>query len=255
MSRVAKKANTKFLRSHEIDDMENVSFIKKQKRKTNAGFSQLQLKEIHPLTENQGLVFKHYFEDKNIVCSGSAGTGKTFLLLYLCLQDLMYSNDYDKIIVTRSAVPTRAQGFLPGDEREKMVVYEQPYRNICNELFGRGDSYEILKKKELIDFQSTSYMRGTTFDNCLIIVEEMQDMTLHEISTIITRCGKNTKIFFSGDFRQTDLDNRREISGFSDFIKIVKMMYSFEIVDFNLDDIVRSGLVKEFLIAKDKLGL
>ena len=256
-SKAIKKANTKFLKGYEIDDAaENVTFIKKQRKKPQtAGISQLQLKEIQPLTENQKKVFQAYSDGKNIVCAGSAGTGKSFLLFYLCLQELIYSNEYDKIIIFRSSVPTRNMGFLPGDEKEKMAVYEQPYKSISGDLFGRGDSYEILKKKELIEFQSTSYIRGNTFDNCLLIVEEMQDMTMHELSTIITRCGRNTKIFFSGDFKQTDLDGRREISGFSDFIKIVDCMYSFEVVEFGLDDIVRSGLVKEFLIAKEKLGL
>jgi phosphate starvation-inducible PhoH-like protein len=254
-TRPVKKANTKFLKSHEIDDADNVSFIKKQKRKPAAGISNLQLKEIRPLTENQGKVFDSYNNDKHIVCAGSAGTGKTFLLMYLCLQELIYAQEFDKIIVFRSSVQTRNIGFLPGDEKEKMAVYEHPYKSICSDLFQRSDAYEILKKKDLIEFQSTSFVRGTTFDNCLIIVEEIQDMTLHEISTILTRCGKNTKIFFSGDFRQTDLDGKREISGFNDFIKIVKMMPSFDIVEFGLDDIVRSGLVKEFLVAKEKLGL
>jgi phosphate starvation-inducible PhoH-like protein len=256
MAKIVKKANTKFLKSHEIDDMENVSFIKKQKRKpATAGISNLQLKEIHPLTENQGKVFEAFADDKNVVCAGSAGTGKTFLLFYLCLQEMIYGQGYDKIIVFRSSVPTRNIGFLPGDEKEKMAAYEQPYKGICGDLFGRSDAYEILKKKDLVEFQSTSFVRGNTFDNCLIIVEECQDMNLHEISTIVTRCGKNTKIFFSGDYKQCDLDGRREISGFNDFLKIVDMMYSFETVEFGLEDIVRSGLVKEFLIAKEKLGL
>lgn len=257
MSRVAKKANTKFLKGHEIDEaMDNVTFIKKQKRKpASAGISNLQLHEIHPLTENQGKVFQAYAEDKNIVCAGSAGTGKSFILLYLCLQELIYSQDYDKIMIFRSSVPTRNIGFLPGDEKEKLAVYEAPYRAICGDLFGRGDAYEILRKKELIEFQSTSFVRGNTFDNCLIIVDEIQDMNLHELSTVITRCGKNTKIFFSGDFKQCDFDGKREVSGFNDFIKIVKSMYSFETVEFSLADIVRSGLVKEYLIAKETLGL
>jgi len=256
MAKIVKKANTKFLKSHEIDDMENVSFIKKQKRKpATAGISNLQLKEIHPLTENQGKVFEAFADDKNVVCAGSAGTGKTFLLFYLCLQEMIYGQEYDKIIVFRSSVPTRNIGFLPGDEKEKMAAYEQPYKGICGDLFGRSDAYEILKKKDLVEFQSTSFVRGNTFDNCLIIVEECQDMNLHEISTIVTRCGKNTKIFFSGDYKQCDLDGRREVSGFNDFLKIVGMMYSFETVEFGLEDIVRSGLVKEFLIAKEKLGL
>ena len=255
MSRVTKRSNTKFLKGHEIDEAEGVTFVKKQKRKSNAGFSSFEVKEIHPLTENQGKVFKSYADGKNIICAGSAGTGKTFLLFYLCLQDLIYNQEYDKIIIFRSSVPTRNIGFLPGDEKEKMAAYESPYKSICSELFGRGDSYEILKKKEIIEFQSTSFVRGNTFDNCLIIVEEMQDMVLHELSTIITRCGKNTRIFFSGDFKQTDLDGRREISGFNDFVKIVNCMYSFDVIEFGLEDIVRSGLVKEYLVAKENLGL
>lgn len=256
MSRVAKKVNTKFLKSHEIDEVDDVSFVKKQRRKpTTPGATQLQLKEISPLTENQGKVFSSYADGKHIVCAGSAGTGKTFLLFYLCLNDLINSQDYSKIIIFRSSVPTRNIGFLPGDEKEKMAAYEMPYRGICGDLFGRSDAYEILKKKTVIEFQSTSFVRGTTFDDCLIIVEEMQDMNIHELSTIITRCGKGTRIFFSGDFRQTDLDGRKEISGFNDFIRIVSLIPSFNIVEFGLDDIVRSGLVKEFLVAKEKLGL
>lgn len=256
MSRQLKKANTKFLKGFEIEDaVDNVTFIKKQKRKPQSGAFQLQLKEISPLTANQNLVFEAYKEGKNIVAAGSAGTGKSFLLFYLTLQDLLYSHEYDRIIIFRSSVPTRNIGFLPGDEKEKMAAYEAPYRGICSDLFGRGDAYEILKKKELIEFQSTSFIRGNTFDNCLIIVEEMQDMNLHELSTIITRCGKNTKIFFCGDLKQTDFDGKREVSGYSDFLRIVESMYSFEIIEFQLEDIVRSGLVKEFLIAKEGLGL
>jgi phosphate starvation-inducible protein PhoH len=257
MSKLNKKANTKFLKNHEIDDAyDNVSFIKRRnKKRPSTGLSQLQLKEIQPLTQNQGRVFDSYADGKNVICSGSAGTGKTFLLFYLCLQDLIYTQDYDKIIVFRSSVPTRNIGFLPGDEKEKMAAYEAPYKPICGDLFGRGDAYEILKQKGLIEFQSTSFVRGTTFDNCLIIVEEIQDMNLHELSTIITRVGKNTKIFFTGDFRQTDLDGRREVSGFNDFVKIINHMPSFDVVDFCLDDIVRSGLVKEYLVAKENLGL
>jgi phosphate starvation-inducible protein PhoH len=254
-TRPVKKANTKFLKSHEIDNADNVSFIKKSKKKPNAGLSNLQLKEIHPLTKNQGLVFDAYHNEKHIVCAGSAGTGKTFCLLYLMLHDLVYNNEYEKIVIIRSAVPTRNIGFLPGSEDEKMEAYEIPYKNICNDLFGRADAYEILKKKDLIEFQSTSYIRGTTFDNTLILVDEFENCNFHESDSIITRCGKNTRIFFSGDFKQTDLDGKREISGYLDFMKIINNMDSFDAVEFTIDDCVRSGLVKEYLIEKDKLGL
>jgi phosphate starvation-inducible protein PhoH and related proteins len=253
--RPVKKANTKFLKSHEIDDADTVSFIKKGKKKPNAGISNLQLQEVHPLTKNQGLVFDAYANDKHIVCAGSAGTGKTFCLLYLMLQDLVYNNEYEKIIIIRSAVPTRNIGFLPGTEGEKMEAYEIPYKNICNDLFGRADAYEILKKKDLIEFQSTSYIRGTTFDNMLILVDEFENCNFHESDSIITRCGKNTRIFFSGDFKQTDLDGKKEISGYKDFMKIISNMESFAAVEFTIEDCVRSGLVREYLIEKDKLGM
>lgn len=255
MARLAKKANTKFLKSHEIDEMENVSFIKKSKKKPNAGLLNLTLKEIHPLTRNQGFVFDYYGEGKNIVCSGSAGTGKSFCLLYLMLQDLVYNSDYEKIVIFRSAVATRNIGFLPGNEDEKLNAYELPYKTIVNDLFGRADAYEIIKKKDIIEFLSTSYIRGTTFDNTLILVDEFENCNFHELDSLITRCGKNARIFFSGDFKQTDLDGRREVSGYTDFMKIINNMDSFGSVEFTIDDCVRSGLVKEYLIEKDKLGL
>lgn len=251
-----KRQNSKFLKSHEIDDMENVVVqLKKGKKPQNNSLFNLYIKDIYPLTENQGKVFQAYNAGKNIVCSGSAGTGKSFVLLYLALQDLLYTQEYSKIMIFRSSVPTRNIGFLPGDEKEKLAVYEAPYRAICGDLFARGDAYEILKKKDLIEFQSTSYVRGNTFDNCLIIVDECQDMNLHELSTIITRCGKGTKIFFSGDFKQCDFDGKREVSGFNDFMRIIQRIESFESVDFGLDDIVRSGLVKDYLVAKEMLNL
>lgn len=256
MSKV-KRANTKFLKGYEIDNAEdNVTFIKKQKRKpANNGLSQLQLKEISPLTSNQEKLFEAYFEGKNIVASGSAGAGKTFCFLYLAIQDLIYNNDYEKIVIFRSAVPTRNIGFLPGNEDEKMEAYEIPYRGICNDLFGRSDAYEIMKKKDMIEFQSTSYVRGTTFENCLIIVDEFENLNFHEADSLITRLGKNSRIFFSGDIKQTDLDGRKEVSGYNDFMRIINEMESFFTVEFTIEDCVRSGLVKEYLIAKEKLGL
>lgn len=255
MSKVVKKANTKFLKSHEIDEAENISFIKKQKRKPNAGLAQFQVREIHPLTENQGKLFKAYGEGKNIVASGSAGTGKSFCLLYLMLQDLIYNGEFEKLIIFRSAVATRNIGFLPGTEEEKLAAYELPYKSILNDLFGRADAYEIMKKKDLVEFLSTSYVRGTTFDNSLILVDEFENLNFHEADSLITRCGKNTRIFFSGDIKQSDLDGKKEISGYKDFMKIIKEMNSFSTVEFTIEDCVRSGLVKEYLIAKDKIGM
>lgn len=251
-----KKANTKFLKGVEIDDaIDNITFIKKQKRKPNTGLSQLQLKEIHPLTKNQDFLFKSYVDGKNIIASGSAGAGKTFCFLYLMIQDLIYNNEFEKIIIIRSAVPTRNIGFLPGNENEKMEAYEIPYKGICNDLFGRSDAYEILKKKDLVEFQSTSYIRGTTFDNCLILVDEFENLNFHEADSLITRLGKNSRIYFAGDIKQTDLDGRKEISGYNDFMRIINNMSSFSTVEFTIEDCVRSGIVKEYLTEKEKLGM
>lgn len=249
-----KRIGSKTLRNQQIDNAEK-DFNSSKKRKPQNGLGEIKLKDIYPMTENQRKVFDAYDEGKNILAIGSAGTGKSFLLFYLTLFDLLYNQNYNKIVVFRSAVPTRNIGFLPGNEDEKMAAYTMAYKGICAELLGRGDGFEVLIKKDLIDFQSTSFVRGTTFDNCLIIVEEIENMNIHEISTIITRCGKDTRIFLCGDIKQSDFDPRKEISGLPDFIRIVESMYSFNVVEFGIEDVVRSGLVKEYLIAKERLGL
>lgn len=215
-----------------------------------------QLKKIEPLTENQKNAFDAYKAGKNLMLHGIAGTGKSFLSLYLSLNEVMNGDgSYDKIVIVRSVVPTRDMGFLPGNNREKAKVYELPYYAICTELFGRGDAYEILKQKEMVEFISTSFIRGITLNNCIIVVDEMQNMSLHELDSIITRVGKNCKIIFSGDFRQSDFTKENEKSGIVDFMKIIERMKAFYFVDFDENDIVRSGLVKSYIIVKDKLGI
>lgn len=256
MSKQVKKANSKFLRGVEIDDAaDNLSFVKKQKRKPNTGLSQLQLKEIHPLTESQGKVFSAFKNGKNILCSGSAGTGKSAILLYLCLGELLYTQQYEKIIIYRTAKQVRDIGFTPGTDKEKIAVYSNGIKSLCSELMLRGDAYEILEKKDLIEFVSTSFARSITHNNSLVIFEEAQSATLNEISMVATRIGENSRLFLSADYSQNDLNSRVEKSGLLDFTEIAKLMESFEIVTFSIDDCVRSGFCKEFLIAKDKLGL
>jgi predicted ribonuclease YlaK len=214
-----------------------------------------ELKKIYPMTENQKKVFDLYNEGKNLVVYGSAGSGKSFLSLYLGLKEMLDEAAFSKIVILRSAVATRDLGFLPGTEREKISVYEAPYRSIINELFGRADAYDIMKQKDIIEFESSSFLRGLTYANCLIFVDEIQNMTLHEISTIVTRLGENSKIIFAGDVRQSDLNERKENSGVKDLISIATIMPEFSLVEFTVDDIVRSDIVKSFLIAKEKLNL
>jgi phosphate starvation-inducible protein PhoH len=214
------------------------------------------LKEIDPLTENQAKAFDAYDSGKNLLLHGIAGTGKTFISLYLALQDVTNNaNDYNKVVIVRSVVPTRDMGFLPGNHKDKAKVYEAPYYIVANELFGRGDAYEILKQKNLVEFISTSFIRGTTLNDCVVVVDEIGNMTMHELDSVITRCGKNCKVIFSGDFRQSDLTREQERNGLKDFMRILDRMKSFEYVEFDENDIVRSGLVKEYIIAKDRLKI
>lgn len=228
------------------DEYEIVRKIKKPQEPT------LNIKHIKPLTENQQLTFDSYYSGKHLLLTGSAGTGKSFLSLYLALSDLLNKDtDYKKIIIIRSAVQGRDIGFLPGSAKEKMKAYEVPYKQICNDLLGRGDAYELLQKKGMIEFECTSFLRGITFNDAIIIMDEMQNATFEECSTILTRTGKNCKLFVCGDTRQNDLTKSKyDISGFGRIIKILEhenMKNYFDSIIFTPNDIVRSGLVKSFL--------
>jgi len=206
------------------------------------------LKEIEPLTKGQLEVFE---SDKHLLLHGCAGTGKTFISLYLALDDVE-KNNYGKVIIIRSAVSTREIGFLPGTESEKARIYEQPYIGICQELFDRGDDpYGQLKLKNVVQFMTTSYLRGITLENAVVIVDECQNMTFHELDSIITRIGHNCRIIFCGDFFQSDL----KTTGIRKFMDILQKMDEFDFVEFGIGDIVRSNLVKSYLITKYKEGL
>lgn len=214
------------------------------------------LKRIEPLTENQKLSFDSYNQGKNLMLHGIAGTGKSFISLYLALNQVLNDNSqFKKIVIVRSVVPTRDMGFLPGNNREKAKVYEAPYYAICTELFGRSDAYEYMKNKNIIDFISTSFIRGITLNDSIVIVDEIANLTGHELDSIITRIGKNCKIIFCGDFRQSDFTKDQEKNGLMDFMRIIKRMKFFEFIDFQKEDIVRSSLVKNYIIEKDKLNL
>ena len=222
-----------------------------KKSKTLAG-NQLVLAEIEPLTQNQLIAFE---SEKNLVLHGVAGTGKTFVACYLAFDDLA-KGDYRQLVIIRSAVPTRDMGFLPGSDKEKSAVYEEPYKDIAVELFQRGDAYQILKQKGIVHFMTTSFIRGITLHNAVIFIDECQNMTFHELDSIITRVGKDCRIIFSGDFRQDDFHNKRgEESGLSQFLEILTATKRFDMIDFEIKDIVRSDLVKDYIIAKHNLGM
>jgi len=230
------------------------------KKRTAAEEAQKQhfsIRSIQPLTKNQEITFEEYDRGQNLVLSGSAGSGKSFLAMYLALKDLIKgsNSDYKKLIIIRSAVPSRDLGFVPGTLEEKSKVYQDPYKNIANELIGRGDAWHFLLNKEIIEFQTTSFLRGLTFTDCVIIFDEFQSATFHEIDTVLTRIGENCRFILCGDFNQNDLSIKREKSGFQEAMKILANIDGVSEIRFTIEDVVRSGFVKEYLIEKEKQGL
>lgn len=215
-----------------------------------------ELRGVSPLTPNQEKTFHAYRKGYNLILHGYAGTGKSYVSLYLALEEILSgASMYDKVVIIRSVVPSRDMGFLPGSMKEKIRVYEEPYKEIVDDLFGRGDGYDILKLKNMIQFTTTSFLRGLTFNNAIVIVDEIQNMTFPEIDTVMTRLGDNSRVVFSGDFRQTDLVHDKDKSGIHTFINITKRMNGFEYVEFEKHDIVRSGLVKDYIIKRTEMGI
>ena len=218
--------------------------------------------EINPITENQKLFFDQWGEDKNLFSYGAAGTGKTFIALYLALKEVMNEESpYEKVYIVRSLVSTREIGFLPGTHEDKSELYQIPYKNMVRHMFGMPDDasfdmlYDNLKHQETISFWSTSFLRGTTLDDAIVIVDECQNLNFHELDSIITRVGQDSKIVFCGDVNQSDLQRTNERNGILDFQRILEGMDEFSMVEFGINDIVRSGLVKSYLISKMTLGL
>ena len=220
-----------------------------------------QLTEIKPLTDNQKLVFDAYENNKNLFLYGCAGTGKTFIAMYLALKEILSNKTpYEKLYVVRSLVPTREIGFLPGDHEDKAHLYQIPYQNMVKYMFKMPDDpafemlYDNLKAQETISFWSTSFLRGTTLDNAIVIVDECQNLNFHELDSIMTRVGNDSKIIFAGDVAQTDLVKTNEKNGILDFMKILQIMDEFACLEFDVNDIVRSGLIRNYIITKLQLG-
>ena len=230
-------------------------FLSEQVEKKPQRIKAAELKKFDPLTENQSKFFEAYKRgDYFTMLCGSAGTGKSFIACYKAMEEVLdKTSSFHRVVIVRSAVQSRDLGFTPGSVEEKMSLYEQPYMQIYHTLFGRRDAYEALKECGRIEFISTSFIRGMSFDDAIIIVDECQNMTFEELSTIMTRVGYRSKIIFCGDYKQTDLyRNNKDKSGMKKFHEIAKMMPSFTNIEFTTDDIVRSSLVKDFLIAVEK---
>lgn len=228
--------------------------LRKEQQQTKN--SSLKIRNVQPKTHNQDRAFQNFDDGYNLLLHGLAGTGKTFISLYLALSDIIEGyGDQKNITIVRSVVPTRDMGYLPGNQKEKSKVYEAPYANLCSELFGRGDAYEVLKGRGMIDFITTSFVRGVTLSDTTVIVDECQNLSFHELDSIITRLGENSRIIFCGDFRQSDLIRDEERKGVLTFMEILSRMKEFESVEFEEEDIVRSKLVKEYIISKVRSGI
>jgi len=217
---------------------------------------------VEPITDNQKVVFEKYKKGQNLFLTGAAGTGKTFVSLYLAMEDVLDpSTPYECVYIVRSAVPTREIGFLPGDEEDKTALFQVPYQNMVQFMFEQPNKddflilWDKLKSQGSVMFLTTSFLRGITLDNAIIIVDECQNLNFHELDTIMTRVGQDSKIIFSGDFFQSDLQKNGDREGMQKFLKIIDSMEEFSAVEYNVGDIVRSGIVRSYLINKIKQGI
>jgi len=249
-------------RKRRLDDPIGVGLTAKQMRRRKPINSDM-MNDVQPLTNAQRNMFEAWENNKHLFAYGCAGTGKTFIALFLALKDVLDENTpYEKVYIVRSLVATREIGFLPGDHEDKSSLYQIPYKNMVKYMFGFPSDpdfemlYGNLKTQETISFWSTSFLRGTTMNDCIILVDEMQNLNFHELDSIITRVGDNCKIIFCGDATQTDLTKSYERDGIIDFKKIIEVMENdFSVIEFGLDDIVRSGLVRNYLVTKLALAL
>ena len=239
-------------------DINGMSAKQKKRRKP---INSDMLVNIEPLTPSQESVFDYWSNDKNLFMYGAAGTGKTFVALYLALKEVLKEDSqYDKVYIVRSLVATREIGFLPGTHEDKASLYQIPYKNMVKYMFEMPDDnsfemlYENLKAQETVSFWSTSFLRGTTLDRAIIIVDECQNLNFHELDSIITRVGEDSKIVFCGDVQQSDLVKANEKNGVLDFMSILRLMDEFGMVEFGIEDIVRSGLIRSYLVSKLSLG-
>lgn len=250
MARKVNRSNMKMVENdiHAIDD-----YNKKETKRLTFN----DLKSIKPLNEPQRQMFESYFYDNFILANGSAGTGKTYAAIYLGLTDVLTKKaKQDHMIIVRSAVSSREIGFLPGSEDEKMEVYETPYRDIFADLFGRQTAYDKMKKQKVVKFMSSSFVRGLTWDNAVVVVDEIQNMTFPEINSVITRLGANSKLVVVGDYIQNDLYRKRnDQSGMANFLTVVERMENFDEITFTSNDIVRSAFVKSWICAMEDAGV
>lgn len=252
-----KKRKAKYSKVVSIND--NFDYAAKKEYtegQTKKNFHIKDINQIYPKTPNQERTFQSWNTNNHLLLKGSAGSGKTFIALYLALVEVLDpETSYDKVVIVRSAVPTRDIGHLPGTEDEKLAPYEAPYIGICDELFNFKKSYANLKGNGYIEFKSTTHIRGITMNNSIIIVDEGQNLNSDELSSVITRCGQDTRFIIAGDTKQSDAKGTRDRTSLDRLERILRHVNSFDVITFSIDDVIRSGLVKEFIIASEKYGI
>ena len=243
------------------DQTVGVGLTTRNVKKNRSPFLDILRDDIEPLSDNQKTFFDSYKKGQNIIACGCAGTGKTFIALYNALREVLDVNTpYQRIYLVRSLVATREIGFLPGDHEDKADIYQIPYKSMLRYMFVPDNDAEAemlygnIKSQDIIKFWSTSFLRGTSLDDAIIIVDEFQNLNFHELDSIITRVGKDSRIVFCGDSSQSDLQKQNEKNGIVDFMNILRKMPSFDIIEFGIGDIVRSGIVREYLVAKMESG-
>lgn len=247
----AKRQSTKKTQARHLEESLVMNGLAISEGPRTKSWSQKDLKIVTPLTYNQEEAFREWFEGQNLCLFGSAGAGKSFLACFMAL-DAVLKRHQEKIIIVRSIVPSRDVGFLPGTRAEKAEPYELPYHDIFHELMGRKSTYEDMKKAAKVEFIETSFVRGLTWDNAVIIVDEFQNLTFHEINSIMTRVGNNSRVIVSGDILQTDLSGKgKEITGAERFLRVIQEMKAFSSIHFTVNDIVRSGFVKSWIMATE----
>lgn len=230
--------------------------MKKQQNVESTNIRIDDLITVNPITDNQKKVFDAWRSDDNLALVGTAGTGKTFLGLYLALEQVMdKSTPYDKVRIIRSVVPTRDMGYLPGTLEEKLEAFTGPYRSAASHLFHDDRAYEKLVTNGYLTFESTSYIRGITYDNSIVLVDEMQNLSGHELDSVITRIGNCSKIIFCGDYHQSDFKNEKEKQGVNRFLDILDQLRNFSVIQFGWEDIVRSDMVRDYIMTKEMLGV